>query len=83
MLERNTDRLFILGDDAGPSCLQLVRLLLQYNATAERLVSRVMMLNAEQWVKAVDQLEDHLALLDNVIEKCEREVRPLHDAIKG
>jgi hypothetical protein len=29
------------------------------------------------------QLEGHLALLDKVIAKCEHEVQPIHDAVKG
>jgi len=35
MLERNIDRLFMLGDVAGPNCLHLVRLLMQYNTTVK------------------------------------------------
>jgi hypothetical protein len=30
MIDRNVDRLFMLGDLAGPACLQLVSVLLQY-----------------------------------------------------
>jgi hypothetical protein len=83
MIERNIDKLFILGDIAGPSCLHLARLLQQYNALSERIAARVVVLSAEQWVEAADHLEEHLALLDKVVEKCEHEVRPIHDAIKG
>jgi hypothetical protein len=83
MMDRNIDKLFILGDVAGPSCLHLVRLILQYNATVENIVSHVVTLNAEQWVEAVGHLEEHLTLLDKVIEKCEHEVRPIHNSIKG
>jgi len=45
--------------------------------------SHVVTLNAEQWVEAVGHLEEHLVLLDGVIDKCENEVRPIHDTIKG
>jgi hypothetical protein len=83
MMERNIDKLFLLGGLAGPSCLHLVRLLQQYDATVEGIVSRVAMLNAEQWVEAVGHLEKHITLLDSVIDKCEHEVRPIHDSIKG
>jgi hypothetical protein len=83
MLERNTDKLFILGDVAGPSCVHLVSLILQYNDAAENIVSHVVAMNAEQWPEAVSHLEEHLALLDKVIEKCEPEVRPIHDAVHG
>jgi hypothetical protein len=83
MMERNIDKLFLLGDLAGPSCLHLIRFLLQYNATVEGIVSRVATLNAEQWIEAVGHLEKHLTLFDDVIDKCEHEVRPIHDSIKG
>jgi hypothetical protein len=83
MLDRYTDRVFILGDIAGPICLHLIRLVHQYDAFVEQVVARVAMLNVEQWVEAVKQLEAHLTLLDKVIEKCEHEVRPIHDAVKG
>ena len=83
MIERNIDKLFILGDVAGPSCLHLVRLILQYNATVENIVSHVATLNAAQWVEATEHLNSHLSLLDKVIEKCEHEVKPIHDAIEG
>jgi hypothetical protein len=83
MLERNIDKLFILGGLAGPSCLHLVRLLLQHDALVERIASHIVSLNAEQWVKAADHIEEHLTLIDKVIEKCDHEVRPIHDAIKA
>jgi hypothetical protein len=83
VMDRNTDRLFLLGDLAGPSCVHLVRLLMQYNEFVGRLASHIVMLNAQQWPEAVNQLEEHLALLDAVIAKCDAEVRPIHDSIKG
>jgi hypothetical protein len=48
MMDRNIDRLFLLGDIAGPSCVHLVRLLIQYNEFVERLASRLVTLNAQQ-----------------------------------
>lgn len=83
MLERNTDKLFLLGEVAGPSCIQLVRFVAQYDEFAERLVAHIVTLNAEQWQETIDQLDEHLALLDGVIDKCEMEVRPIHNSIKG
>lgn len=81
MLDRNTDRLFILGDLAGPSCIHLVRLITQYNTTVENLASHMMVLNAEQSAEALSQLEQHLDLLDKVIDTCEHHVRPVHDSV--
>lgn len=82
MLDRNVDRLFMLGKRAGPSCLQLVNVLLQYNALVEEIAARTGMLNANQWAEGISQIEDRLALLRGVVAKCEHDVRPLHDAIK-
>ena len=83
MLDRNIDRLFMLGDLAGPTCVQLVNVLLQYDTLVQNVTSRMMMLNADQWPEAVKQLQEHLTLLEGVVAKCKHEVRLIHDAIKG
>src|SRR5271165_392696 len=83
MLDRNIDRLFMLGDLAGPACLQLVNLLFQYDTLVQNVTSRMMMLNADQWPEDIKHLQEHLTLLEGVIAKCKHEVRPIHDAIKG
>lgn len=82
MLDRNIDRLYMLGAKAGPSSLQLVNVLLQYNAFVNEISQRVMMLRPNQWLQGLDQIEEHLSLLSGVTAKCESDVRPLHDAIK-
>ncbi|GLH77041.1 hypothetical protein SSBR45G_19490 [Bradyrhizobium sp. SSBR45G] len=83
MLERNIDKLFLLGDLAGPSCLHLVRLIMQYNDIVARMAVLVATMNAEQWGGALVQLQAHLQLLDQIIANCEHEVQKIHDAIKG
>lgn len=82
MIDRNIDRLFMLGAKAGPSCLQLVNVLLQYNALVSEISQRTMVLGPNQWANGLNQLSEHLTLLSVVILKCESDVRPLHDAIK-
>jgi hypothetical protein len=82
MFDRNIDRLFMLGAKAGPSCLQLVNVLLQYNTFVNEISQRTMMLGPNQWANGLDQLDEHLTLLSGVIVKCECDVRPLHDAVK-
>jgi hypothetical protein len=83
MLGRSIDLLFMLGESAGPACLQLVGLMLQYDALIQEITARMMMLNANQWAEGVRHLQDHLTLLDSVVAKCEHDVRPIHDAIRG
>lgn len=83
MLDRNTDRLFLLGRIAGPSCLSLVRTILIYNSLVDAITSRMALLNHEEWIEALSHIEKHLVLLDAIIAKCEREVRPLHDAVES
>lgn len=83
MLDRYTDKLFLLGDIAGPSCVHLVRMLLQYNSVANALASRIAVMSAQEWPEAVDHIEKHLELLDKIIAKCRHEVQPLHDAIRA
>jgi hypothetical protein len=81
MLERNVDKLFLLGPLGGPTCLQLYRLLLQYNSTVSAVAQHLVLLNSDQWKDAVDQLEQHLTLLENVVATCAHHVAPIHDTI--
>jgi hypothetical protein len=83
MLDRNIDRLFMLGDVAGPACLQLVNILLQHNTLVDDIAARIAVLNAGQWTEGIGHLERHLTLLDGVVAKCKHEVQPLHDAVEG
>lgn len=83
MIDRNVDRLFMLGDVAGPACLQLVSVLLQYNALVDQIAARVATLAPQRWTEAIGHLDRNLTLLEGVIAKCKHEVRPLHDAING
>jgi hypothetical protein len=83
MLARNIDRLFMLGEPAGASCLQLINVMLQYNDFVIEIGARSVLMNAEQWPQGVRHLLEHLALLDGIVAKCKREVAPLHDAIRS
>lgn len=82
LMERNIDKLFLLGDVAGPSCIQLVRFLLQYKEAVQRIVAVTIMMDASQKKEALKQIDQHLIFFRAIIEKCEVEVRPIHDAIK-
>jgi hypothetical protein len=77
MIDRNIDRLFMLGGMAGPSCLQLVGTLFQHNTLVDEFTARMMSMNVEQWMHDVPRLEGHLALINQAIEKCEREVKSI------
>jgi hypothetical protein len=83
MFDRNVDNLYLLGEPAGPACLQLINVLLQYNDLVQDIASRVVMMNAQQWPEAVDHLDSHLDLISAVVDKCVAEVRPIHDSVKG
>jgi len=82
MLERYIDKLFLLGDIAGPSCLHLVRLIMQYNSTVQNIASATLMMSGVQRQEALGHIAEHLSLIDQVIAKCEHEVRPIHDSVK-
>ena len=56
---------------------------MQYSDFAAALISHIMTLNPEQWQVAIGQLNEHLASLDGVVDKCEAAVRPVHDSVKG
>ncbi len=83
MLERNVDNFYLLGEPAGPTCLQLVSILLQYNSLVEDVAARIVIMNAQQWPEAIEHLESHLDLIFQVVSKCAEDVRPIHDAVKG
>jgi hypothetical protein len=83
MIERNVDRLFMLGEPAGPACLQLVNVINQYNAFVHEIAARTTMMNATQWSEGVGQLKQHLTLLEAVVATCKHHVAPMHDAIKN
>jgi hypothetical protein len=82
MLDRNVDRLFMLGERAGPSCLHVVNVLIEYNALVAGIAARAVMLNAQEWEDEIDCLRQKLRLLDGAISKCKHEVAPLHRAPK-
>ena len=82
MIDRNIDRLFMLGGSAGPSCLQLVGGLFQYNNLVEQFTNGMMSMNAAEWTSRMPDLEKSVSLVGDAIEQCEREVRPIHDRIK-
>jgi hypothetical protein len=82
MLDRYIDKLYLLGDVAGPSCLHLVRLIMQYNSTVQNIASATLMMNAAQRQEALGHISEHLSLITQVIAKCEHEVRPIHDSVK-
>ena len=83
MVDRNVDGLYLLGEPAGPSCLQLISILLQYNALVIDVASRMMVMNADQWKEGIEHLESHLTLVAAVVAKCQSAVRPIHDAVRG
>lgn len=68
MLARNVDQLFLLGEVAGPACLQLVSLLFQYEILLQEIAGRMMFMGADTWAaEALQHLEAQLTLLDAVI----------------
>lgn len=83
MIERNIDNFYLLGEPAGPAALQFVNMVSQYNGFVQDIAGRVVMMNAEQWPVAVDQLKPHLRFLSQIAEKVATEVKPLHDAVKS
>lgn len=75
MLDRNVDNLYLLGEPAGPNCLQLVSILTQYNDLVGEVAAHIMIMNAGQWVESVEHLEAQLTLISNVVAKCKASVK--------
>jgi hypothetical protein len=73
MLARSIDHLYALGEPAGPTCLQLVTTLWQHNEIVEALASMTVKIGRQPMEGYETNLDGHLALLRQVIEKA------LHD----
>jgi hypothetical protein len=82
LLDRNVERLFLLGEPAGPACLQLVSMMLQYNARVEAVVARTLHFGPGHWADGISQLEEHLTQLDEIVTKCTHEVEPMHNSVR-
>jgi len=80
MLDRNVDQLYLLGESAGPTVLQLVTVALQYNAMIEVASSRC--LNEAHVSPRVhaNHLLGHITLMDKLIGEAGKEIKPIHDS---
>jgi hypothetical protein len=83
MLDRNVDKLFMLGGVVGPTCLQIVTVLLQYNEAVEVVTSRMFEMGPEKWLEGVDHIEAHLGLLAQVATKATGQLRKINETIKA
>ena len=83
MLERNVDNLYLLDEPAGPDCLDLFNLLLEYNACVERVAFRVMAMNAQQLREEVGHLHRRLEVISAEASEAAAAVRPPHDAARA
>jgi hypothetical protein len=81
LIDRNIEHLFLLGKNAGPSCLQLVNSIFQFNAFVTAMAARSVMMDIRQWEADVDRLLEQLQLLQSIIAKCKKEVAGLRDQI--
>ena len=77
ILERNIDRLFMLGDHAGPLCLQLVHMLYEHDVLTSASVSRMGPMGPEEWHAEVDKVNLNLVELNEKVAACKRAVQPL------
>jgi hypothetical protein len=83
MLERNVDNLYLLDEPAGPACLQLVNILLQYNTLVADMSGRIIQMNAQQWPEAIGHFDQHLDLVASLTLKSATLVQKIHDRVQG
>ncbi len=79
MLDRNVDRLYLLGEPAGPTVLQLISVALQYNAMLDQLASRCL---TEAHVSPrvyAGHLLGHMTAMEKLIADAGNELKPIHD----
>lgn len=80
MLDRNVDRLYQLGEPAGPTVLQLIAVVLQYNELVERLSNEVLTSGDSDWTRIHKCLRGHLQAMQILLGEAEAAVGGLHDA---
>ncbi len=78
MLNSNIDLLYMLGEPAGTSCLQLVSFVFQYDALVRDIASRIVTQGANEWAETdVRHLDEELTSLGQLVTKCKDEVQPI------
>jgi hypothetical protein len=82
LIDRNVERLFMLGEPAGPSCLQLVNTIFQFNSFVAAMAARSIMMDLPQWERDVDKLLEHLQSFQQIAVKCKQEVALLRGVTK-
>jgi hypothetical protein len=82
ILSRIVDQLYILGEPAGPTVLQLVSGTLQFNHLIEKLMQQVSENpNSFGPPKHQKDLSAQLRLIGHLIAEAQQEIEPLHDEI--
>ena len=79
MLMRNVDSLYMLGEPAGPTCLQLVSVVLQYNDLVQTAAAQIATMNKGEWADHLGALGGHLKAIQILITQAQAEVAPAHD----
>jgi hypothetical protein len=77
ILERNVDKLYMLGEPAGPLCLRLIHMLFEQDMQTVASVSSMGPMSRYEWPPVVDELERSLAGLSDKVAECERAVQPI------
>jgi len=80
MLTRNVDNLYLLGEQAGPTCLQLVSIVLQYNDLVQSAAAQLADKAKGEWTNLLHALEGHLKAIDILVGEAQQELAAVHDA---
>jgi hypothetical protein len=78
-LEGAFDQLYVLGEPAGPTLMQLKSVMAQYNRMIDELERRV---SSDQEVvleHAAEAISGHLSALEALIQSAKAEITPVHD----
>jgi hypothetical protein len=81
MIERNTDKLYLLGGAAGSVNLHLVSSLFDYNGLVQSLTAQIATMNAEEWTtNVIPKMTKGADFIGEVVQTCTQEVKPIYDA---
>jgi hypothetical protein len=79
LLTRNVDNLYLLGEQAGPTCLQLVSVILQYNDLVQSAAAQLADKAKGEWTDLLHALEGHLTAIETLLGQAQKEIGPVHD----
>ena len=79
MTRAHIKRLHWLTGEAGPTAIQLVSAIMQYDDLAEQSMQQIMGLGITDGAGHAEKLDGHIRFIGQVLKQAQRQVGPIHD----